>query len=208
MASDLSHERRVFLLAVLAGLPGSALGLVLLWRTDWDTTLRIALSAIVVIAWLGLARAVQARVARSLLTLANMLGAVRDGDFSLRGRIAGSGDALGLALREVNELTDTLQQQRLGALEASALLRRVLAEVEVGIFAFDAEQRLRVVNNHGASLLGRPSERVIGSTASELGLDLCLEGESVRTVELTLPRVSGRFLLRSSGFRQGNRPFP
>ncbi len=206
MASEPSHERRVFLLAVLAGLPGSALALVLLWLSDWDATVRVGLSAIVVIGWLGTARAVRARVARSLLTLANMLGAVRDGDFSVRGRVAGNDDALGLAFREINELTQTLQEQRLGALEATALLRRVLAEVEVGIFAFDGDHRLRVVNNHGERLLGRPAERVVGSSATELGLDLCLEGESVRTVELTLPQKSGRFLLRRSSFRQGGFP--
>lgn len=206
MASELTHERRVFGLAVLAGLPGTALGLALLWLSDLGLAPRIGLTGIVVVAWLGFARAVQGRVARSLLTLANMLGAVREGDFSVRGRGAGSGDALGLAFREINELTETLQEQRLGALEATALLRRVLAEVEVGIFAFDAEQRLRVVNNRGERLLGRPAERLLGSTAKELGLDLCFSGESIRTVELTLPQESGRFLLRRSSFRQGGFP--
>jgi two-component system nitrogen regulation sensor histidine kinase NtrY len=201
-----SHERRVFLLAVLAGLPGSLLGLVLLWLTDWDRSTQVGLTAIVLIAWLGLARAVRDRVARSLLTLANMLGAVREGDFSVRGRTGRGNDALGQAFREVNELTETLQEQRLGALEATALLRRVLAEVEVGIFAFDADQKLAVLNRHGERMLGRPAERAQGETAADLGLDACLEGDSVRTVELTLPNRSGRFLLRRSSFRQGGFP--
>ena len=100
MAFELSHERRVFLLAVLAGLPGSALGLVLLWMSDWDTPVRVGVAGIVVLGWLGLARAVQARVAHSLLTLGNVLGAVRGGDFSVRGRAAGAGDSLGLAFRD------------------------------------------------------------------------------------------------------------
>ncbi len=202
----LSHERRVLLLAMLAGLPGALLGVTLLWLTDWDVALRVGLTSAVVVLWLGFAWAVKTRVARSLLTLANMLGAVREGDFSLRGRAAGGPDALGQAFREINELTDTLQEQRLGALEATALLRRVLAEVEVGIFAFDADQKLRVVNHHAERMLGRAAERVAGSTASELGLEVCLEGEPVRTVELMLPQKAGRFLLRRSSFRQGGFP--
>jgi two-component system nitrogen regulation sensor histidine kinase NtrY len=201
-----SHERRVLVLALLAGLPGALLGLTLLWLGDWEVALKLGVSAAVIIAWVGFSVAVRARVARSLLTLANMLGAVREGDFSLRGRSVGGRDSLAQALREVNALTDTLQAQRLGALEATALLRRVLAEVEVGIFAFDAEQKLRVVNRHAERMLGRAAERVSGSTARELGLEVCLEGDPVRTVELTLPQQAGRFLLRRSRFRQGGSP--
>jgi nitrogen fixation/metabolism regulation signal transduction histidine kinase len=163
MASEPSHERRVFLLALLAGLPGSALALVLLWMAEWDTPLRISLGLIVLLAWVAFAQTVRGQVARSLLTLANMLGAVREGDFSVRGRGASSPDAFGLAMREINELTETLQEQRLGALEATALLRRVLTEVEVAIFAFDGERKLRVVNRHGERLLGRAAEHVVGS---------------------------------------------
>jgi nitrogen fixation/metabolism regulation signal transduction histidine kinase len=78
--------------------------------------------------------------------------------------------------------------------------------VEVGIFAFDAQQKLAVINNHGERMLGRPAERAQGATAAALGLDVCLEGDAVRTVELTLPNQSGRWLLRRSSFRQGGFP--
>ena len=206
MASEPAHGRRVFWLALLAGLPGTAIGIALLWASDWDLLVKVVLTASLLLFSLGLALAVRQRVDRSLMTLANMLGAIREGDFSVRGRGASGDDALGMAFREVNELTETLQEQRLGALEATALLRRVLAEVEVGIFAFDADQRLRVVNHHGERMLGRPAERLIGTPADELGLDVCFEGDAVRTVELTLSQQSGRWLLRRSSFRQGGFP--
>ena len=209
-----SHERRVQALAVLAGAPGTLLALLLLWSSDFDLALKVGLGCAAVALWLGFAVAARQRVRCSLLTLANMLGAVREGDFSVRGRIPAGDDALGLAFHEVNSLTETLHEQRLGALEASALLRRVLAEVEVGIFAFDhggdEDRRLRVVNRHGERLLGRSAERLVGCTAAELGLEACLEGEALRTVELTLPggdvSRSGRWLLRRSSFRQGGLP--
>jgi two-component system nitrogen regulation sensor histidine kinase NtrY len=200
------HERRVLQLSLLAGLPGGVLGGVLLWASAWSLTVKIGLTCAVVVFWFGFARAAQLRVARSLLTLANMLGAVREGDFSVRGRETREGDALGLAFREANALTETLEEQRLGVFEATSLLRRVMAEVDVGIFAFDQNGELRVINQQGERMLGRAAERIQGCTASELGLAACLEGEPVRTVELSLPNQQGRWLLRRSRFRQGGQP--
>ena len=74
-------------------------------------------------------------------------------------------------------LSDTLRAQRLGALEATALLRRVMEEIDVAVFAFDGEQRLRLVNRGGERLLGQPSERLLGLGADALGLAACLDGD-------------------------------
>src|SRR6202008_1312250 len=45
-----------------------------------------------------------------------------------------------------------------------------------------------------------------GGTASELGLAVCLEGDSVRTMELALPGGTGRWGMRRGSFRQGSSP--
>src|ERR671938_254203 len=103
-----------------------------------------------------------------------LLAALREGDFSLRARAADADDALGLALLEANTLGETLREQRLGALEATALLRTVMAEIDVAVFAFDADARLRLVNRAGESLLAQPAERLIGRTAADLNLADCL----------------------------------
>ena len=87
--------------------------------------------------WLGLAFSLRERVIRPLQTLSNMLAAIREQDYSLRARRASPDDALGLAMLEVNLLMDELRERRLGALEATALLRRVMAEVDVTVLAFD-----------------------------------------------------------------------
>src|SRR5918992_251565 len=83
---------------------------------------------------------------------------------------AGADDALGLALLEVNALSETLRSQRLRALEATALLRRVMEEIDVAVFAFDGERRLRLVNRGGERLLAQPAERLLGRPADALGL--------------------------------------
>src|SRR5437867_5405969 len=110
------------------------------------------------------------RVVFPLQTLSNLLAALREGDYSIRGRQANPDDALGEVMIEVNALGETLREQRLGALEATTLLRTVMAEIDVAIFAFDHERRLRLVNRAGERLLAQPSERLLGRSAEEPGL--------------------------------------
>ncbi len=172
----IGYEGRVVLLSLLAGLPGSAVALWLLWTGDFPTRVQATLTVLIAGCWLGLAMAVRERVVFPLQTLSNLLGALREGDFSVRGRSPRPDDALGEVMREVNTLGSTLREQRLGALEATTLLRTVMREIDVAIFAFDEHQRLRLVNRAGERLLAAPPERLLGQTATELHLLSCLEG--------------------------------
>src|SRR5499427_6260746 len=177
----ISHEGRVVLLAVLAGLPGSATALWLLWAGDFFPRTQWTLTVVIVAAWLGFAFAVRERVVFPLQTLSNLLGALREGDFSVRGRSPRPDDALGEVMREVNTLGSTLREQRLGAMEATTLLRSVMREIDVAIFAFDEHRRLRLVNRSGERLLAAPKERLLGQTAADLNLVGCLEGAAQST---------------------------
>jgi signal transduction histidine kinase len=107
---------------------------------------------------------------------------------------------------EVNQLGTTLRDQRLGALEATALLRKVMVEIDVAIFAFDDRQCLRLVNRAGERLLGHPVERLLGRTAADLNLAVCLEGEPKRVLDFAFPGSVGRWDMRRSTFRQGGLP--
>jgi two-component system nitrogen regulation sensor histidine kinase NtrY len=202
----LTYERRVQLLALAAGLPGSAIALILLWTGDHSSSTAWTLTTLIVVVWLGFALSTRNRVVFSLQTLSNLLAALREEDFSIRARDARRDDAMGEVMIEVNALSETLREQRLGALEASALLRAVMEEIDVAIFTFDNQNKLRLVNRAGERLLDRPAERLLGFTAEELGLASCLEGESARTMELGLPGSSGRWGLRRGSFRQGGLP--
>jgi PAS domain S-box-containing protein len=142
----------------------------------------------------------------ALQTIANLLAALREGDYSIRARGASVEDGLGLALLEVNMLSETLRSQRLRALEATALLRRVIEEIDVAVFAFDGRHRLRLVNRGGERLLGQPAERLLGLEAESLGLAGCLEGETPRTLEAAFPGGAGRWEVRGTTFRQDGLP--
>ena len=131
------HERLVFRLALLAGLPAVIVSMVLLWRGGYSGKVQWTLGLVVIGAWLITALVLRERVVRPLQTLSNMLAALREGDYSIRARGADRDDALGLAFLESNLLGETLRTQRLGAMEATALLRTVMAEIDVAVFAFD-----------------------------------------------------------------------
>lgn len=205
-----THATRVALGALLAGAPAVALCWWLAGRAEWPAD-AVALGTAATAAWLAGAAAVHPRVERPLQTLANMLAALREGDFSMRGRVAHPGDALGLAFTEANLLTATLRDARLRSLESAALLRRVLGEIDTALFAFDEAGRLRLVNRAGERLLARPAERLLGETAAALGLD-GLDGApddaaaAPRVVAATFPGGAGRWEVRAGRFRQGGRP--
>ncbi|MBA2564020.1 MAG: PAS domain-containing sensor histidine kinase [Gemmatimonadetes bacterium] len=193
-------------MALVAGLPGTLVALALLWVGDYTTRLQWTLTCVILLFWASFSFAVREAVAHPLRALSNFLAALREGDYSMRARGARSDDALGLAMLEVNALGKTLREQRLGALEATVLLRRVMAEIDAAVFAFDAERRLRLVNRGGERLLGQPAERLLGRTASALGISGCLEGDSPRTLDVEFPGASGRWEIRLSEFRQGGLP--
>lgn len=206
MRKKLKHETRILLLTLLSGAPAVALSLGLLWRTDFADSARWVLTGIILTTWWGLAHAVRERVVRPLQTASNLLSALREEDFSVRARSSRGDDALGELMQEVNALSKTLREQRLGAIEASALARAVMTEIEVAVFTFDEGQRLQFVNRAGERLLARPLEQLLGRTSQELRLAELLQGEPARTTSVTFPGGAGRWGIRRSSFRRQGRP--
>jgi PAS domain S-box-containing protein len=199
-------ERRVLWLAIAVAVPGALVAFVLLWSGSLALVARVSLTAAIIVAWAVLALALRAYVVHPLRTLSNLAAALREGDFSVRARGASTSDALGLALLEFNRLGSILADQRLTALDASALARAVMREINVAVFVFDEDTVLRLINRAAERLIGQPSERAIGKTASALDIEECLSGDSERAFEREfLPGVS-KWQLRRTTFRQGGRP--
>jgi len=202
----LTHDRRVLMMSLAAGLPGVLVSLALLWAGDYSGRLRWTLTLLVVVLWWGVSYGLRDRVRFPLQTISNLLAALREEDFSIRARGSRRHDPLGEVLIEVNALADTLRSQRMGALDATGLLRAVMEEIPVAVFAFDPDRRLRLVNRAGERLLSRPSERLIGLDAETLGLASSLEHEHPPTIAATFPGGSGRWEVRNKVFRQGGLP--
>ena len=109
-------------------------------------------------------------------------------------------------MQQVNAMAATLRDQRLGALEATALLRKVMEEIDVAAFAFDPGQQLRLVNRAGERLLAQPAERLLARDATSLGLAVYLTGETDKTIRRSFPGATGRWGIRRSQFREGGVP--
>jgi PAS domain S-box-containing protein len=200
-----THSRRVLHIALLAALPSAFFALYFVWTGAYSSKLQWTVSVCVVGGLLVGLSALIERVVLPLQTVSNLLAALREGDYSLRARGATPNDPLGLVYLEANALRDTLRTQRLGALEATALLRTIMSEIEVAVLSFDEGGRLGLVNRAGERLLGQPAERVLGRDAASLGLAECFEGDTPRVIERgTTPVV--RWELRRTGFREGGKP--
>src|SRR5450432_2706845 len=117
---------------------------VLLWTGDFTPRVQWTLTIALALFSAGCAFALRERVIRPLQTLSNMLAAIREQDYSLRARRSSPEDALGLAMLELNSLMNELRERRLGALEATALLQRVMGEIDVAVLAFDDTGALRL----------------------------------------------------------------
>ena len=201
----ISHVRRAQLLAAASALPALVLSLLLLRSSSFSLPLRALLAAAVIAIWLAAWIRLGRQIAYPLQTIANLLAALREGDFSIRARADASDDALGTVMTEINELSDTLRTQRLGAQEATALLRAVMAEIDVAILAFDSEAKLALINRYGERLFGRSATDLTGSRAGDLGLDPALS-DANRVHDLTFPGGAGRWEIRQRRFWQGGAP--
>ena len=196
----------MFYYALLSGLPAVVSSIWMLWSNDYQPKEQWTLVLFLVLCWLGFAFALREQVVRPLQTMANLLTALREGDFSTRARGANRDEPLGDVLAEINLLGGVLQEQRIGALEATALLRTVMEEIDVAIFAFDGNETLRLVNRAGQELIAQPAERILGRQAADLDLADCLAGDETRVLSRTFAGGAGRWGMRRTKFREGGLP--
>lgn len=202
----MTHENRLFLFATAAGLPGSAVALAILWGGAYTPKVQWTLTVLIVSLWLGFALAVRERTVMPLQTLANLLEALREGDYSIRAREPRVGDSLGDVMLEVNALGELLRSQRFHALDATQLLGTVIEEIDLALFTFDENGALNLVNRAGERMLAAPAEQLLGRSADDLGLGDCLGGEPMQTFERSFPGQAGRWQCRRSTFREAGKP--
>jgi PAS domain S-box-containing protein len=201
-----SLEQSIFLLATIAGLPAALIVVALTWTHTYSFEVRWTITSVVLVVWFGAAAMAYQMVQRVLYLQANLLGALREGDYSIRGTGARPGSGVDLVMTEINALGDTLQRQRTEAVESTALLTSVMGAIDVAVFAFDMDERLVLVNPAGERLLGQRSATLLGRHADDLRLSRCLIGDTPRLLDRPFGPESGRLELRRSTFRRDGKP--
>ncbi len=202
----LTFEGHITWLIIGAAAPAAIVALSILWFGDYTAKVQWTLTLFIVGCGFGFIVGVREHTVRPLQTMTNLLAALREGDYSIRARGARADDALGEVLLEINALGETLRTQRLGAFEATALLRTIMAEIDVSVFTFDTDRRLRLVNRAGENLLGQPIDKLLGRRASDLNLEMVLEADQDAPFTLSFPGGTGRWGVRRSSFRERGLP--
>jgi len=201
-----AHENRVLFASLMAGSVAVLFSLGVLWLEPNSTKVRWTMTVLILGFWLGFGFSARERVVNPLRTLANLLEAMREGDYSIRGRGASHDDALGEVMTQLNAIGATLRAQRLGAVEATALLTKVMEEINVAVFTFDGEERLKLVNRAGERLLAQPAAHLLQRSAEELSLSEFLHQDDAQTMARVFPSGAGRWGVRRTSFRESGLP--
>ena len=91
----ISHEQRIFLETLVAGLPAVFIALVLLWTGDFTPKVQWTLTLIIAGFWLGYGLTVREHVTRPLQTMANLLTALRERVDLVEAHLVDTGPAIG-----------------------------------------------------------------------------------------------------------------
>jgi PAS domain S-box-containing protein len=204
-------ELSLTVLVLVGALPAVVVALYWLWRPvpvdqGFSAEVQWTLTVLILGAWIGAMSAARQMSVRSLNLIANLLGAFREGDYSIRGLSAKTGSSVALVMREVNDLGTTLQRQRTEAVESTALLTHVMEEIGVAVFAFDPSEHLLLVNRAAERLVGKTEPEMIGQPASALGFNEYLIGDPRRLVDRSFGGRRGRYEVRRAVFYREGRP--
>ncbi|HTJ31565.1 MAG TPA: ATP-binding protein [Acidobacteriaceae bacterium] len=199
----LSFERQLRVWLYLIGLP--VVGLVF-WELEQhhaDASMEWIAMPALILAWLFLVSVMMEQITRPLQTLANVVAALREDDYSFRARGGVRNDAMGDLALEVNALAAMLQVQRVGAMEAMALVERVMKSMQSPVLAFDTEGKLKLLNAAAEQAFHlhpeNPERRI--STAGRQDLEKLLAAQDDDVLSLTQLQKPARWVVKRSSFR-------
>jgi two-component system, NtrC family, nitrogen regulation sensor histidine kinase NtrY len=201
----LKYEQRIRIWLTALALPTVLCTALLAWKYSDSLLIASATAITLAIVWAIAAGYFFEQLIRPLQTLANVVSALREDDFSFRARGARRGDSLGDLALEINALAGTLQSQRSAARDALTLVERVITAMQSPVLAFDNAGHLRLLNPAAESAFHLQRRSALGHSAAELNLtsllhasDEALYTNSISTLD-TSP--AARWSVRCTTFR-------
>jgi two-component system nitrogen regulation sensor histidine kinase NtrY len=199
-------ERRLFFSILWAGIPGIALGFVLLWSSTYSTSHKLEATIFVLLLWWSACLSARDLVICSLRRISTIITALKEENVSTRAYQAVPGDALGDIVMEVNQISRALEVERLKTIDSLELMQRVTSEAGAGILVVSLDGRLRMVNRTAARLLGGEEEALLRKTARELDIEELVGGAQSKSPSHIFPNDDGRWIVRRTTFRQKGVP--
>ncbi len=197
----LSFERRLRLWLYLMGLPALLLCWILLRQHSVELPIQWIALLTLVAGWAFAISLLMEQIVRPLQTLANVVAALREDDYSFRARGGRRYDAVGDLALEINALATMLQGQRTSALEAMALLERVMSSMQSPVLAFDPEGRLRLLNAAAEKAFGLRGTIALGRPADRFRLEYLLELGDNDVLSLGSTQQATRWVVKWTSFR-------
>jgi two-component system, NtrC family, nitrogen regulation sensor histidine kinase NtrY len=163
----------------------------------------VTVGGALLLAWLWGAHALIAGLTRPVHVVANLLAAIREGDLSIRAaETLNASDAVGLVFHEMNLLADKLHRGQTEVAETSALLVKIVDEVDVAIVLLDQQQHISFLNPAAEKILGRSLASLLGRSMHEAGLARWLDANEETPIQL----AGASYQVRRSRFRQNGAP--
>jgi len=196
-----NFSQKVFSLVLAAALPSYFCAMIFLWNIDYSSYAKTLLTTLLSLNVFGFAWLIKKQLKFQFQTLSNLVEAVRGGDFTLRGKQRSLEDPLAELTGQINLLSSSLSEQRIASEEAYRLLDKTIAHINVAIFAFDTNNKIKLANPAAGRLYSCDFLQLLGQSADMLGLTAFFTDEQTQLLEHTFPGGSGRWQIRLDSYR-------
>ena len=200
--ANLQYTSKVLLYVALASVPSLLVALLLLWQTDISYYGKLLCSLLLLLTVAGFALAIKNLISFQFNTLTNLVEAIHQGDYNLRGTRGAEDDPLAELVQQVNQLAESLRVQRLASEEVFRLLEKVIGEINVAIFAFDGDEKVKLVNPAAEKLMALTANEIIGKTPAQIGLPAQVLTQGSQVLESEFPGGKGKWQIRCDTFRE------
>ena len=139
-----------------------------------------------------------------LQTLSNLVEAMIDGDYTLRGRKQ-SNPAFQDLLNLINQLTDNLHKHKLKAEESQLLLEKVMQQMDALIIATDNRGLLAIMNEAARRGFNFDSDLSKGYQLKDIGMEELLEKEHSGVIKIRRNNIAGEYFLYRDRFYSDNK---
>lgn len=201
MAINNNFSQKIFTLTLAASIPSYFCCLIFLWLIDYSVYAKVLLTTLLSLSVFGFAWLIKKQLQFQFQTLSNLVEAIRGGDFTLRGKKRADNDPLAELTGQINLLSASLNEQRVASEEAYRLLDKTIAHINVAIFAFDANNQIKLANPAAGRLFSCDFLQLLGQSADELALTQFFTNEQTQLLEHTFPAGSGRWQIRLDSYR-------
>ena len=201
MTTHTTFSKKIFILTLAAAIPSYVCTLIFLWLIPYSNYAKVLLATLLSLSVFGFAWAIKQQLGFQFQTLSNLVEAIRSGDFTLRGKIRNTNDPLAELIAQINLLSTSLSDQRIASEEAYRLLDKAIAHINVAIFAFNAEDKIKLANPAAGRLFACDYQQLFGQTAEQLGLSNFFSNDQPQLIEHHFPGGTGRWQIRLDSYR-------